>query len=86
MSGPGWGLPPYPEDDEPEPAQVPEDQVKRMRRFQAAHPEVEIERPDYTAGQTWYYASYEGRRVASDTALRGLLDQLGRLFGEEGQP
>jgi hypothetical protein len=79
VSGPGWGLPPYLEDDEPD------DQVKRLRRFEAAYPEVEIERPDYTAGQTWYHASYEGRCVASDKELRGLLDQLDRLFPQADQ-
>ena len=82
MSGPCWGLPPYPEDNEPGPARLPEDQVKRLRRFEAAYPEVEIQRPDFLR-ETWWHAVYEGRRVASDTELRGLLDALERLLGEE---
>ena len=32
--------------------------------------------------ETWWHAVYEGRRVASDTELRGLLDTLESLFGE----
>ena len=80
MSGPCWGLPPYPESNEPGPARLPEDQVKRLRRFEAAYPEVEIQRPDFPR-ETWWRAVYEGRRVASDTELRGLLDTLESLFG-----
>ena len=72
MNGPVFRLP-------------PEDQVKRLRRFEAAYPEVEIARPDYAHGKTWWHASVAGRRVASDTDLRSLLDQLGGLFPEDGQ-
>jgi hypothetical protein len=83
MSGPCWGLPPYPEDDEPEPARMPEDQVKRLRRFEAAYPEVDIERPDYgPRHQLWWHARVEGRRIASDLELRGLLDQLEWLLSD----
>jgi hypothetical protein len=57
--------------------------VKRLRRFQAAYPEVEIERPDFSRETRWH-ASRDGRRIASDTELRGLLDQLGLLFPGEG--
>ena len=68
MSGPCWGL--------------PEDQVKRLRRSEAAHTDVEIERPDYAHGQPWYHARLEGRRIASDTELRGLLDRLEGLLSD----
>lgn len=60
----------------------PEDQVVRLRRFQTAFPEVEVRRPDFPR-ETWWHAEYGGKRVASDTDLRGLLDQLDRLFGDE---
>jgi hypothetical protein len=84
VSGPCRGLPSYPQDDEGAPSRLPVDQVKRMRRFEAAaYPEVDIERPDYAHGKPWWHAHLEGRRIASDTELRGLLDQLGRLLGEE---
>lgn len=82
VSGQCPGLPPYPQDNEGGPSRLPVDQVKRMRRFQAAYPEVDIERPDYANGKTWWHAHLEGRRIASDTELRGLLDQLGRLLGK----
>ena len=86
MSGPCWGLPPYPDDDEPEPGRLPEDQVKRMRRVQAAYPEVEIGRPDIAQGKRWWHACIAGRRIASDTELRGLLDQLEQLLdGGDGR-
>lgn len=78
MNGPGWGLPPY-EDDEPRPGRLPVDQVQRLRRFQAARPEVDIERPDITKGESWR-ASVAGRQIASDVELRGLLDQLDRMY------
>jgi hypothetical protein len=72
-------------DGEPGPARLPEDQVKRLRRFEAAYPEVEIERPDFPR-EVWWHARLEGRRIASDTELRGLLDRLDRLFSaEDGQ-
>ncbi len=61
----------------------PEDQVKRLRRFEAAYPEVEIQRPDFPRETRWH-ASRDGHRIASDTELRGLLDQLDQLLGGEG--
>ncbi len=66
------------------PQPLPEDQVVRLRRFEAAYPEVDIERPDYAHGKTWWHARYEGRRLASDTNLRGLLDALEGLFSDDG--
>ncbi len=55
-----------------------------MGRFEAAYPEVDIERPDYAHGKPWWHAHLEGRRIASDTELRGLLDQLEGLFSDDG--
>jgi hypothetical protein len=63
----------------------PDDQVIRLRRFQAGFPEVEIERPDYSHHRIWWHAHLDGQRIASDIELRGLLDQLGRMFGEDAQ-
>jgi hypothetical protein len=39
-----------------------------------------------TPCEMWWHAVYEGRRVASDTELRGLLDALESLFGEGTAP
>ncbi len=56
----------------------------RLRRFEGAHPEVIIQRPDCSRGGTWWHARLDGHLVASDTDLGGLLDQLDRLFAGIG--
>ena len=64
--------------------QVPEDQVTRRERFQAAHPEVHIE---YRPGQAWR-ASWPTSGGQSEDAraleLRWLLDELEARFGAPG--
>ena len=65
MSGPCWGL--------------PEDQVKRLRRFEAAHPGVQI-----TYLETHWQAvigEAGGETVIVRYELESLLDRLEELLG-----
>ena len=58
------------------------DQVIRLQAFQAAHPNVRVE---HQAAPLWHWISTwtdddGAERVKVDHELRGLLDQLERLF------
>lgn len=74
MSGPGFGLPPYPDDGEPE------DQTIRRRRREAANPELEITPPARLAGQ--WVAHRDGKILATESHLRVLLDDLDDIYGD----
>jgi hypothetical protein len=58
-----------------------EDMVLRKRRFEAAHPEIVITAPG-THALTWT-AYRDGSSLASRYHLDALLDELGRLCGEQ---
>jgi hypothetical protein len=68
MTGPCWGLPPYPEDNEPE------DQVIRLRRREAASPDVKITPPARPADQ--WTATVGGEVISAANHLREVLDDL----------
>ncbi len=64
-----------------------EDQVARMHRLIAAF-DVDIERPDITAGEVWYTARLHGELIARSGDLRVLLDAVEQQLGpgpEEGE-
>ena len=59
----------------------PEDAVLRRQRFEAAHPEIVITPPG-TLAPMWI-AYHDGKPLARRYHLGALLDELGRLCGEQ---
>jgi hypothetical protein len=59
---------------------VYEDQVPRLHAFEAAHPDITIQRPDYVRGaRVW--SAHRGRAVlCAYGELRALLDYLDWLL------
>ena len=51
------------------------DQVPRLQRFQADHPEIEIKSPIDTKS-VWWKAVRDGEQIAVEHDLRRLLDSL----------
>jgi hypothetical protein len=63
------------------PREDPEDQVPRLKAWQAAHPDIEIVSP-LESGTLRWTARRAGRVVCAELDLAHFLDRLERLPGE----
>jgi hypothetical protein len=59
------------------------DQVARLERWTAEHPDVEIQAPDYASGAQLWTAHKGGIVVCCEYDLRVLLDRLDWLMAQE---
>lgn len=63
---------------------LPPDDVPRLAAYREAHPEVDISPPG--PGQTLWVARRDGVIIAADYWLGQLLDTLGWLGDDPGEP
>jgi hypothetical protein len=75
MNGAGFEFPPYNED-------LPADQVPRLEKFRAEHPQIDVTAPYSKPGNYDQWVARLGVRiVVSDHNLKEVLDQLEVLEG-----
>jgi hypothetical protein len=59
------------------------DQVVRLKQWEAAHPDVAIQPPDYANGGQFWSARRGADVLCSEYELRALLDHLAWLIAQE---
>jgi hypothetical protein len=64
--------------------QTTTDQVLRLERFKADHPDIEIMSPLESRAAPWWKAFRDGEPLATGVDLRRLLDTLDAKLGAEG--
>jgi len=60
-----------------------EDQVARLRGFEADHRDIEIRKPDYGSGAPLWSAHRGGLVLCAESELRVLLDKLNWLLSQQ---
>ncbi|MGH3154954.1 MAG: hypothetical protein ACRDNF_00035 [Streptosporangiaceae bacterium] len=59
--------------------------MARLLAFEATHPDITIQRPDYPAGAVMWSAHRDGIVLCAEHELRVLMDRLGWLLKRDPQ-